>query len=361
LPPVCDGSGDCPQTLKAFLDFYTAHRCDVKPGTHLVYRRTVTCLVQFFGPDRKLSSITDAEAWRAWLATQGNQRNKARDDMADNTVRRRTGIVRQFFGFAVRKKLISENPFAGLSAQVHGNPKRQRFVTRAEIQTALDACDCPDLRAVIALSRFAGLRVPSEVIRLTWADVDLEAGRLTIHAAKTEHHADGGIRFCPIFPELRPILEALCDRANPGIDCPMSTPVIRRWQSAVKNLRTAFTRLLTKAGIAPWPKLFHNMRASRQTELLGQFPAADVCAWLGNTQAVAMKHYAMPTSDSFLRAVCGSAGGSISGSISGSQDFSADSENSETPQKSQGFETSEGFLMAESLGDTGFEPVTSTV
>ena len=69
------------------------------------------------------------------------------------------------------------------------------------------------------------------------------------------------------------------------------------------------------------------MRASRQTELLAQFPAADVCDWLGNTQAVAMKHYAMATSDSFdkaLRRDGSSDCGSTSGSISANQELSGD-------------------------------------
>ena len=106
------------------------------------------------------------------------------------------------------------------------------------------------------------------------------------------------MRVCPIFPELKPFLQRLSDDANPGIDCPLSDSVFTRWKSASQNLRTEFLRVLGRAGLKPWPKLFHNCRASRQTELLREFPAADVCAWLGNTQAVAMKHYAMPTADS---------------------------------------------------------------
>ena len=100
---------------------------------------------------------------------------------------------------------------------VHGNTKRQHFVSREVIQQALEACSCPELRAIIALSRFAGIRVPSEVVGLSWQDVDLESRRLTIRAKKTEHHEDGGLRFCPIFPELLPHLQELHDRAQPAL------------------------------------------------------------------------------------------------------------------------------------------------
>jgi len=359
LEPEPDDRG--PVTLQPFLAEYVAHRRDVKPATQLCYRRTATCLVEFFGPDRRLDSITsgDAEQWRVWLATEGNQRENDRGELADNTVRRRTGRVRQFFAYAIKKGIISENPFDGLAASVHGNTKRQQFVTRHEIDLALHAATCSELRAVIALSRFAGLRVPSEVVRLTWQDVDLEAGRLTIHAPKTEHHEDGGVRFCPIFPELRPFLQELHDRANPGIDCPMSDPVIMRWRSSNQNLRTAFLKLLKRAGVKPWPKLFHNMRASRQTELLAEFPAKDVCDWLGNSQPVAMKHYAMATADSFQRAVGNPDCCSTGCSISENQDVSSKNNPNRKPLKNVGSDSSSDPQNPEKLAEAGLEPARS--
>jgi len=348
-----------PTRLGEFIVDYLKHRADVKPGTQATYRQGQTSLIEFFGADRRLDSITagDAERWRVWQATEGNQRDKERDDLADNTVRRRTGIVRQFFAHAVKRKLIPDNPFAGLPAAVHGNVKRQRFVTRDEITKALAATTCPQLRAVIALSRFAGLRVPSEIVALKWNDIDLEAGQMTIYSPKTERHADCGLRVCPIFPELRPHLQALSDLAKPGIECPLSAPVFNRWKSSTQNLRTTFLKVLARAGLQPWPKLFHNLRASRQTELLAEFPAADVCAWLGNTQAVAMKHYAMPTADSFKKAVCCSTGGSISAK----PQLSAEDSELRKPEKRRELASSANSLRPRSMGDEGFEPTTSTV
>src|SRR5690606_29543204 len=37
-----------------------------------------------------------------------------------------------------------------------------------------------------------------------------------------------------------------------------------------------------------WPRVFQNLRSSRQTELAERYPMHVVCAWMGNTQAVAM-------------------------------------------------------------------------
>src|SRR5262249_40596162 len=49
-------------------------------------------------------------------------------------------------------------------------------------------------------------------------------------------------------------------------------------------------------------RVWHNMRASRQTELSQQFPPHVVCAWIGNTMAVAAKHYLQVTDADFERA-----------------------------------------------------------
>ena len=199
------------------------------------------------------------------------------------------------------------------------------------------------------MSRYGGLRVPSEVVRLTWQDVDFEAGRLTINAKKTEHHEDGGVRFCPIFPELRPFLQTLYDQANPGIDCPMSTPVITRWRSGNQNLRTAYEKLLKRAGVKQWPRLFHNQRASRQTELLAEFPIKDVCSWIGNSEAVAMKHYAMAMSDSFERAV--------GGSISANQQVSAKNNPNRKPPENASSDGSSDPQNPNKLAEAGLETV----
>ena len=78
------------------------------------------------------------------------------------------------------------------------------------------------------------------------------------------------------------------------------------------NLRTQFNRILRRAGVTPWPRLFQNLRASRETELTNQFPIHVVTEWLGNTPSIASKHYLQVTDDHFLLAV-ESGGGATGG------------------------------------------------
>jgi hypothetical protein len=51
-----------------------------------------------------------------------------------------------------------------------------------------------------------------------------------------------------------------------------------------------------------WPKLWHNMRSSRQAELAEIFPSHVVCAWIGNSQDVAEQHYLQLTEAHFSKA-----------------------------------------------------------
>src|SRR5690606_8303678 len=71
----------------------------------------------------------------------------------------------------------------------------------------------------------------------------------------------------------------------------------------VTNLRTHFKRIIERAGLTPWPKLFQNLRASRETELLASFPIHVVTAWLGNSPKVALEHYAIVRDDDYAKAV----------------------------------------------------------
>ena len=57
------------------------------------------------------------------------------------------------------------------------------------------------------------------------------------------------------------------------------------------------------AGLEPWPKLFQNLRLTRETELAEEYPLHVVCAWIGNSQPVAAKHYLQVTESHFEKAV----------------------------------------------------------
>lgn len=199
-------------TLDAFLDAFMEERKDVvKPNTLIVWRQTRRCLVDYFGKDKPLCMITagDADAWRLHLLKAapliGSEKR-----LSENTVRRRCGFAKQFFRAAVRKQLVDSNPFEGIEGTtVRGNRTRDYFVTRDEAAVILDACPDLEWKLIFALSRFGGLRCPSEHLSLRWGDVDWERQRVRVRvrSPKTEHLPGREQRVMPLFPELRPLLE----------------------------------------------------------------------------------------------------------------------------------------------------------
>jgi hypothetical protein len=67
--------------------------------------------------------------------------------------------------------------------------------------------------------------------------------------------------------------------------------VVQRYRSRNANLRTQLLRIIARSGLSAWPRLFHNLRASRATELANEFPIHVVCEWIGNSPDVARRHY----------------------------------------------------------------------
>lgn len=271
--------------LEAFFD-----SLDVKASTMTRLRQAESAMVGYFGVERDVASITEAtaEAWRADLKAKG---------YATATISRTVVYARQVFRWGVRRGMASDNPFAELKAGSQVNPARSVYVDSATIEKVIDAAPDAEWRLLIALSRYGGLRVPSEALSLKWVDIDWSLNRMTVRSSKTEHHEGGGQRMVPIFPEIREHLQAVFDAAPEG-----AVYVVGRYRQG-SNLNPQLRRIIQRAGFTPWPRTWHNLRASRQTELATRFPIHTVCSWIGNTRAIAAGHYLQVTDADWERAV----------------------------------------------------------
>jgi integrase len=277
--------------LEEFLDQHIAERTDVKPNSTAAYRGHRHRLVRHFGAERDIGSITQADADRFVIWMKG--------EYSGPTVARTLIGARTLFKAAVRAEIITRNPFDGIKAGAQQtNKERQFFVTRPMVEALLAAAPNAEWRAVIALSRFGGLRCTSETLAMKWANIDWAGDRFLVESPKTEHHPDGASRLVPLFPELRVILQEAFELAEDG-----AVYVVSTYQNHPKNLRPHLEHIIKRAGLTQWPRIFHNMRASRQTELEETFPTHVVCAWLGNSPTTARKHYLFTTEEHFERAV----------------------------------------------------------
>lgn len=285
--------------LKAFLRSYLDGRKDITKSTRVVRGLVIGDLTTFFGEDRDLRSIHsgDADNFKQWLIGRG---------LAPTTIHKRLQNARSFFLAAKRRKLIDENPFDGVHMPASGIRDRQRFISREHVSRVLDACPDHHWRTIVALSRYGGLRCPSEVLTLKWENINWETSRMLVESPKMERYTDKAIREVPIFPELKPFLEEAWGLAPEGaVDV-----VDARFRNACQggngwkntNLRTTFHKIIKRAGLVPWPRPFHNLRASRETELVENFPIQVVTDWLGNSPKIAIKHYLQTTEEHFQKA-----------------------------------------------------------
>jgi len=281
-------------TLNKFLEEFRDGRKGLSPASLIRDRQVSDLLIERFGSDRSLGSIgpKDAEQFVQWLKTDGNKRDKNNSVLADNTVRRRTGAASQMFAKAIKWKLIKENPFDDMPTSVSADLERRAFIPWSSMLRIIDVCPTQEWRAFLAFVRLIGCRVPSEIHGLTWSDIDFVAKRIRIRSPKTKHHGgEHAVRFCPLFPELVPFLEDLSDLVGVGLTTPFTSPVFPVVGRVGYNASTHFARLIGRAGLEPWEKLFVNLRSSRETELLETYPVGDVCRWMGNSPAVAAKFY----------------------------------------------------------------------
>ncbi len=278
----------CP-TLGAWLRSYIEGRTDVKARTRMNMEQAEKSLLQFFTHTIRLDEITagDAEDFRIYLKARG---------LAEGTINRRCKRAKQFFTAAVRKELLEKSPFADLKCGASCNPERLRFVSREDMTAVLNACPDVEWRLIFGLARYGGLRVPSEILPLQWADVDFDNMRFTVRSPKTEHQGKAS-RMVPIFPELYPLLLDAFERAEEG-----SKYVITAYRDTGQNLRTQAHRIIRRAGLEPWPKTSQNLRSTRETELAEEYPVQVICSWIGNSPQVAAKHYLQVTEEHFARA-----------------------------------------------------------
>jgi len=257
----------------------------VQESTLTAYRQTTASLVDYFGEDRRIDEIepADADAWRQSLVDA---------KYATATISKRVQRAKTIGRRAVRWRLIASNPFDGLKGGSQSNAARTHYVGRDTIHAVIEACPNDEWRAVFALARYAGLRVPSEIVALTWGDIDWQASRLTVRSQKTN-----AVRFVPVNLTLRAILLVLFDQADEG-----ETRVLPHIRCTSANLRTHGHRIIARAGVESWPRLFHNLRASCSMDWCERFPAHSVAAWLGHSPMIGARHYSTVRDTHFTEA-----------------------------------------------------------
>jgi integrase len=294
--------------LGDFLDKFILNRADVKPATLEIWKQPARNLKEFFNSEKPLRAITpgDAEQFKQWLSVRTGPSG---EKLAPATQAKRLAFARTFFHTARKHKLIEENPFADVKIPSADVSKRQAYVTRENAIKMIEKAT-PTWRTIIALCRFGGLRCPSEVLSLRLDAIDWDRNRIKVASPKTDRYDGKGSREIPLFVELKPYLLEAAELAEEGQEYVVGGDYREKadspkgWRSV--NLRKPLMALIARAGIKTWPRLFHNLRASCETDLMEEYPIQVVAKWMGHDPKVTLKHYAQTTDEHFERAAGGS-------------------------------------------------------
>ena len=274
------------EVFAEFVERYIIARKDVKPGTQRTWGQALDKINTFFGR-KTLRSLTakDGKDFLRWLKTP---KDKGGAGHKGETPSKHLGHIRGFLNEAVDAEIIQSNPFRSVKAKRTPQQDRRRMIPVEDILRVIEAAPDAEMKAIIALSFWGGLRTPSEHFVLKWGAIRWDENMMTILSPKTEGLGKE-YRETPLFPELLPYLmdlQEVSDKTGPD-----DFVIQKRRNQSEANLRGRMARLCIKAGVERWPKIFQNLRSTRQTILEQFYPRGTVCQWMGNTEDVAEGHY----------------------------------------------------------------------
>jgi integrase len=201
---------------------------------------------------------------------------------SNSTANRCSALVRRILNVAVDWSLIPSSPARSLKL-LREPPPRDIVLSPDECRAVLQACRAePNIHAgaLFILAMRTGRRI-GELLKLRWADVDLDRRRLTIHETKA-----GERQYVYLTAEAAELLRTLPHIA--------SNPFVFAGKMPGKPLnfyRPAWTRILRRAGLAHFPP--HGLRHNLASTLVAEgVPLETVGDLLGHKSSLTTRKYA---------------------------------------------------------------------
>ena len=209
-------------------------------------------------------------------------------------------VLYGIFQYAINTgDLPGSNPTEGvILPEAATKPKPTVAATREEVQAILTALKGkPVARAAVAVMAFTGVR-PGEARGLRWEEWDrakqhIHVRRSIWHREEGEPKTEGSVRFVTVTDELRGILLDLWNAKN----CPMGGYVFagRKGQPInLDNLAKRVVRPALEEAKIEWHG-WYALRRFHGTQVRMHADSETSAKALGNSKAVADKHYIKPT------------------------------------------------------------------
>jgi integrase len=207
-------------------------------------------------------------------------------------------ILRGTFALAVRRGILTRSPLDGLNPSERPkqrNARRVAVLDSASMTRLVAAGNSERWQAALGLAGYAGLRI-GEIRALTWADVDLAAGTISVRRSmprtgttpKTPK-TEAGIRTVPLLPALRRLLVGWKLRAPHSKPTDLVIGTAEGKPVAERNLRRALdsakkrAKLDTTEDRLSWHSLRHSFASMLATDLA--LPATTLAELIGHADA----------------------------------------------------------------------------
>jgi integrase len=218
-----------------------AKAIETEESTHARYKRVIERFADFLGDakvTRDLATLRESDVARF--------RDHEAKELSRSTANLCVKVLRICFGEAVRRKLLTSNPAAGVKLLKSAKESKRRAFTLAEIKRILKACgDDTEWRGLVLFGLYLGQRL-GDLARLTWRAVDLDSGEIAFTTRKT------GRRI--VLPLVQPVADYL--ESLPASDKPNAF-IFPHAASAKRtaSLSNQFRDILVEAGLLePLPR-----------------------------------------------------------------------------------------------------------
>ena len=208
-------------------------------GTYLRYQGTIKKFLTFLGPEKSSRDLSYLSKPEIVLF-----RDSVANNLTTSTANLQLKILRSALQQAWKDGLIQDNPAARVaSIKKKIRSSARRGFTIDELKKVLDAAN-EEWRGIIITGLYTGQRL-GDIVRLTWASIDLPREELALTTAKT------GRRI--VLPITQPLMDYLL--TLPTSDNPSSPLFKMAYENAeklgrVERLSQQFYDILVSAGLA---------------------------------------------------------------------------------------------------------------
>lgn len=265
---------------KEYFAYYQANR---RPQSVQRHQTAYRALQATFGHQR-LADISPLDIERYKRQRQGA-------GVSGVTINRELAFLKNLYSKAIEWGKVSDNPVKKVRLYREDNA-RTRFLTDEEEARLLDCCG-PQLKPLVVTALHKGFRA-SELLSLTWQDVDFRRGVVTVRAGYAKN---GEARSVPMNQVLTATLKTVKLQRVEGEEV-----FCNRQGTPYRSFRTAFERAVRQADIADFT--FHDLRHTFASRLvMAGVDLPTVQKLLGHKEITMTLRYAHLSNDHMQAAV----------------------------------------------------------